>query len=186
MRKILTAGTVTLALLAAGMTLPASATTAPSAQEIAKAPAKKSTKKSKKPVVIKVQGHTARIVVRSPHGIRRATLNGTRLTNDEFRLRADGSHRVLRASSSHGLRHGRNVLRVSTNKRYKGVTTTTARFTVKGKRLLTGAGRDKRIAAGSGVTLTGTTPLPQHHPGEERAEHHVEAEVVGREHQPGQ
>ncbi|MCB0920601.1 MAG: hypothetical protein KDC08_02165 [Actinobacteria bacterium] len=157
MRKILTAGTVTLALLAAGMTLPASATTAPSAQEIAKAPAKKSTKKSKKPVVIKVQGHTARIVVRSPHGIRRATLNGTRLTNDEFRLRADGSHRVLRASSSHGLRHGRNVLRVSTNKRYKGVTTTTARFTVKGKRLLTGAGRDKRIAAGSGVTLTGTT-----------------------------
>lgn len=152
MRKPLTVGTITLAMLASTFTTPATA--APPKAAPASATASKPARTS--PLRVKVQGHTVRITVRAPHGIRRATLNGTRLANREFRLHDNGVHRTLVASSSHGLRHGKNVLNIRVDKRYRGTKALTTNFRVKGKPVLTGAGRDKRVAAGSAVTLKGT------------------------------
>jgi hypothetical protein len=180
MRKTLTVGTVTLAMLATSATLPATAAS-PSVAPAAQLAAKAGKKKAKKPLIAKprpgarITGHTVRITVRAAHGIRKATLNGTRLTSAEFRLGADGARRTMTASSSHGLRHGKNVLRVTANKRYKGTTEKTVRFTLKGKKILTGAGRDKQVTAGSGVTLKGTT---RRHPSQRQKSTTVKWQIV--------
>ncbi len=166
MRRPLTATTVTLALLGASFTVPASGT-APRDDRVAageqRVTAKSKTKRSPGIVSPKpnqtVRRHTTTVTVRAPHGVRTAQLNSTRLRGEEFTLHADGVRRSVKISSSHGLRHGRNTLRVTIDKRYKGTVTRTVRFTVKGKPLLTGAGRDRRAVAGSGVTLRGTVRL---------------------------
>lgn len=106
----------------------------------------------------RTSSHTVRIKVRAKHGIVRATLNGVRLVNAEFDLKKKG-RRTLLATSSHGLRHGRNTLTVVTKKRYQGTNRQTVRFTVKGKRTLLGAGRDQQVAAGSATRLRSATRL---------------------------
>ncbi len=160
MRKTLTVGAVTTAMLAGMCAIPASATALP-AQQLA---AKPKTKPAGSVIIApragqKVKRHTVKVTVRAPYGVRAARLNGTRLTNREFRLAPNGKRRTLVASSSHGLRHGTNTLRVTVNKRYKGTKTQTLRFTIQGKPVLTGAGRDKRVAAGTSVNIKGTSRL---------------------------
>ncbi|MCU0296064.1 MAG: hypothetical protein MUD05_08420, partial [Candidatus Nanopelagicales bacterium] len=135
MRKTLTVGAVTAAMLATMCTIPASATPTPTQKLAAKT-------KSTGSVIIapragqKVKRHTVKIKVRAPYGVRTARLNNTKLTNNEFRLAPNGVRRTLVASSSHGLRHGTNTLRIKVNKRYKGTTTRTVRFSVQGKPVL--------------------------------------------------
>lgn len=162
--RTFTVGTVTLALLGSACLTPASAaTSAISAQ--AAANASKSTKKSKTtgPAILapkngaRTGDHQVTIRVRAPHGVRSAVLNSTRLKHSEFSTASDGITHVVRASSSHGLRHGHNQLSVTINKRYRGKVTKTVTFSVKGKRLLTGAGRDRELVAGASLRLQGTT-----------------------------
>lgn len=159
MKKPLTAATVTLAMLGTVLTVPAAASepASPAAAQAATSTTKKQAKRSAAIVSPKasaaVRRHTVSITVRAPNGIRKAQVNGKRLAIRDFRLAADGIRRTAHISSSHGLRHGRNVVRVTINKRYQGTVTKTVRFTVKGKQLLTGAGRDRRIVSGASVNL---------------------------------
>jgi len=104
----------------------------------------------------RVKQHPVRIVVRAgpEDADLKARLNGTRVSKD-FTVARPG-RRVLDASASHGLRHGRNVLRVVARRRFGAqVRRSTLRFTVAHKRPLTGAGRDRRVVEGRKVELNG-------------------------------
>ena len=165
MKKSLTAATATFAMLGTALTMPAQATESASAAPASTIQAATTSKKKPKrsPAIVApkpgaaIKRHTVEITVRAPHGIRTARLNSTRINPRDFHLAADGVRRTVKVSSSHGLRHGRNVVRVTINKRYKGTVTKSVRFTVKGKRLLTGAGQDRRVVSGSAVKLKAST-----------------------------
>lgn len=165
MRSPLTATAVTLALLGSGMYASPATAAPPTDDRVVTGELRPQKKPKQSPTIVSpkpqqsVSRHTTRIIVRAPHGIRRAQLNTTRLRNNEFTLDADGARRVMTVSSSHGLKHGDNTLRITINKRYKGTVTKIVRFRVTGKQLLAGAGRERRVAAGSGVTLNGTARL---------------------------
>ncbi len=81
-----------------------------------------------------------------------ATLNGVAIGEDFGRVHR--SLRRLTISHSHGLRHGRNVLRVTAR---TGRTTrrATVRFVLGTSRPLVGAGRDTRAAVGAAIRLRG-------------------------------
>jgi hypothetical protein len=87
----------------------------------------------------------------------RATLNGVEIGEDFGRVHR--SLRRLTISHSHGLRHGRNVLRVTAR---TGRTTrrATVRFVLGTRRLLVGAGRDTHAAVGARISLRGVARHP--------------------------
>lgn len=101
-----------------------------------------------------VTGHRLRIVVRAGDetGDLAVTLNGRQVGRD-FSWGRRGL-RVLHSASSHGLRHGRNVLRVRA-RRGTTVRRATVRFTVTRRAPLAGAGRDRTVTAGVPVRLGG-------------------------------
>lgn len=118
-----------------------------------------------------ITAHRARIVVRSghEHGDLRATLNG-RAIGREFPLAGRGGRRTLWVSTSHGLRHGRNVLKVRARSGYR-TRSATVRFSVARRAPLVGAGRDRIVTAGTHTHLgghvrrhpraSGRTPAPR-------------------------
>lgn len=125
-------------------------------------------KKTPSPIVLpkkgqKLTGHRVNIVVRAghEHGDLSARLNGRQIGEDFARSKR--GIRKLRISSSHGLRHGRNVLRVKTRngihvRRGKVV------FRVVTKRPLTGAGRNRVGATGKKIHLRGRIIQSPHGP----------------------
>jgi hypothetical protein len=97
-----------------------------------------------RPVHAKVRAH--------PHDEVSFRLNGV-LTRDH-EAPAPKRYRRLSLSPSHGLRHGRNVLRVKVRKFHGGdVRRRTVRFRVKRKRPLAAAGRDVRLGADARIRL---------------------------------
>lgn len=106
-----------------------------------------------------VERHGLRIVVNAGpnRGDLRARLNGVRVTR--FFSVAPKGRRVLRASSAHGLRHGRNVLKVSVRSRGEQRRRATVRFRVAHTLPLTAAGVDRRVFAGKRVRLQGEVRL---------------------------
>jgi hypothetical protein len=115
------------------------------------APADAGSAKGKRPVVSPRPGqvvHSATALVRVRPGAGGVRLNGKRIggqLGDERR-----GVRALRASVSHGLKRGRNVLKVRRGKR-----TTTVRFAVRTEGPLVGAGVDRQVAVGGPVALKG-------------------------------
>jgi hypothetical protein len=115
------------------------------------APADAGAAKGKRPIVSPRPGqvvHSATALVRVRPGARGVRLNGKRIggqLGDERR-----GVRALRASVSHGLKRGRNVLKVRRGKR-----TTTVRFAVRTEGPLVGAGVDRQVAVGGPVDLKG-------------------------------
>jgi len=105
-----------------------------------------------------VTKHPVRIVVRAgrERGDVRARLNGVAVGR-EFRVGRTG-RRVLVASRTHGLRYGRNILRVAA-RRGTRVRRATRVFRVVHRLPLSGAGRDRRIAVGSKMKLRGRLAL---------------------------
>jgi hypothetical protein len=100
--------------------------------------------------------HPVRFVVRAgpEAGDLRARLNGVAIGR-HFLVKRRGV-RVLGVSNSHGLHHGRNVLKVvARSKRGTRIRRSKVRFDVTHKRPLTGAGRDRRIVRGSRFELNG-------------------------------
>jgi hypothetical protein len=100
--------------------------------------------------------HPVRLVVHAGPEITdlKARLNGVPVSRD-FLVRRRG-RRVLAASSSHGLRHGRNLLTVIAYTRHgTRIRRAKVRFNVAHKRPLAGAGRDRRIVRRSPVKLKG-------------------------------
>ncbi|MEX2105869.1 MAG: hypothetical protein WD810_03120 [Solirubrobacterales bacterium] len=83
----------------------------------------------------------------------RVSLNGVASSGGWSRIR-NRRLRKLRISPDHGLRHGRNVLRVSVRRRgAKRARAQTVTFRIAGRAPLAAAGRDRRIAAGSRIRL---------------------------------
>lgn len=80
-------------------------------------------------------------------------LNGVQIGGDFDRARR--GIRTLRASISHGLRPGRNVLRVRVRTRYSGTRRATVRFFDRRGRPFVGAGRDRRLVVGRRALLAG-------------------------------
>lgn len=100
--------------------------------------------------------HPVRLVVRAgpETGDLRARLNGVAIGR-HFLVQRRG-RRVLSVSNSHGLHHGRNVLKVVARTRNgTRVRRSTVRFSVAHRRPLAGAGRDRRIVRDSRVELRG-------------------------------
>jgi len=126
---------------------PAAATAAPSAGQAASSlvVAPKSGKR--------ISSHLVRIVVRSPDGpgALDARLNGMKV-GEEFGPAKRGL-RTLTVSVSHGLKRGRNTLRVRVHVGGRKDRTATRRFVVTTKGPLVGAGRDRRIVVGTRVPL---------------------------------
>lgn len=101
-----------------------------------------------------VGANHVRIRVRSPRGaVLRVRLNGVRVGKDFSRARR--GVRTLRASLSHGLRRGRNVLRVRVGPTGARAHAATVRFRVQRPRELVGAGRDRTLVVGNGWRLDG-------------------------------
>ena len=82
-----------------------------------------------------------------------ARLNGKDISKDFGETRR--GTRTLDASISHGLRHGRNVLRVTVQRPTGATRRKTVRFTVPASVPLVGAGRDERAVAGKPMELEG-------------------------------
>ncbi|MDW5594113.1 hypothetical protein VSS74_07190 [Conexibacter stalactiti] len=106
-----------------------------------------------------VTAHRVKLVVRAghEHGDLRVTLNGRQIGRD-FPLARRG-RRTLWIANSHGLRHGRNVLRVRARRGYE-TRTATVRFTVTRSAPLVGAGRDRSVTAGTPAHLGGHLHQP--------------------------
>jgi hypothetical protein len=108
-----------------------------------------------------VRSHRPRVRVRAPMRMRgvqsegglRVRLNGTRIGGDFGRPHK--GIRSLRTSMSHGLRHGRNVLRVRVLRRDGSVRRAKVRFIVRPKGPLVGAGRNRRVPVGATIRLGG-------------------------------
>jgi hypothetical protein len=86
----------------------------------------------------------------------RVWLNGESVS-EEFR-RADigkRNRRTVRLSASHGLRYGRNVVRVSRKRFMRKRRSHRVRFILTRDRPLVGAGRDRRVEVGRSIRLNG-------------------------------
>lgn len=89
----------------------------------------------------------------------RLILNGTVTAGGHSRI-DHARLRKLRISPNHGLRHGRNVLRVRVKRRgAKRARTQVVRFRVVGKAPLAAAGRDRSVAAHARIRLNGRQSL---------------------------
>ena len=128
-----------------------------------------------KPVVLKpkpgqqITRHPVRFVVHAGPEVQdlKARLNGVAIGR-QFLVRRPGI-RELSVSSSHGLRHGRNVLKVTARTRHgTRVRRSTVRFTVAHRRPLAGAGRDRRAVVGSPTELRGRVIEHPHGPSGDR------------------
>lgn len=108
-----------------------------------------------------VRSHRIRIRVRAGDlpGALRVRLNGVAV-GDDFGPARSGV-RMLITSVSHGLRRGRNVLRVTVLRSGRPPRRSTIRFTVRTRRHLTGAGRDRRVAIGATTAMTGRALAPR-------------------------
>jgi hypothetical protein len=105
----------------------------------------------------RVRTHPLKIVVRHAHdGLHglKSTLNGHKIAG-EFGATRRGRRRAS-VSSSHGLRHGKNVLRVAVRRPNGKWRRTTVRFRVAHRRPLAGAGRDRRVVVRRGARLRGS------------------------------
>jgi hypothetical protein len=91
----------------------------------------------------------------------RAKLNGVAI-GERFRVNLKGHRRYLEASLADGLRRGRNTLVVWVKQRDGSYRRAQVKFVVAHRKPLVSAGRDLRIAAGSGLELHGQLSLPQH------------------------
>jgi hypothetical protein len=101
-----------------------------------------------------VRSNHVRVRVRVPdRGVLRARLNGAAV-GDDFR-RARRGIRTLRASISHGLRRGPNVLWVRVHRPGRRGRRAVVRFRVRTSRALVGAGRDRTVVLGSRWRLGG-------------------------------
>lgn len=104
-----------------------------------------------------VQASPTTVTVRAPYGVStlRVTLNGRDVTGALSDPTTRG-RRTLRASASHGLRYGRNVLRIVRRDRTGGpVRRATRTFTLTRARPLVGAGVDRTVVAGLPTRLNG-------------------------------
>ena len=112
----------------------------------------------------RVRAHPLTVVVRSRDRVRdlRAKLNGKSISRDFGRTRHGKRH--ARISRSHGLKRGRNVLRVKVRRRNGKRRKQTVRFRIAHNRPIAGAGRDRRIVEGQGFRLHGSA-LPSRHSG---------------------
>jgi hypothetical protein len=108
--------------------------------------------------------HRVTVVVRAggEFGDLRASLNGRSVSRDFSAVRH--GRRTLVASASHGLRRGRNVLRVRARVGTV-VRSRTVRFTVTRRGPLVGAGRDRVVRVGSSLNLAATVKRSAAHPG---------------------
>ena len=106
----------------------------------------------------KVKGSPVRVSVRAAWKARklRVRLNGRSLS-PEFRRAPIRKHhiRTVRVSASHGLRYGKNVLRVSRKRFGRKRKRDKVTFSVPRHRPLVGAGRDRRVEVGRPVQLNG-------------------------------
>lgn len=94
-----------------------------------------------------VRSHLVKLRVRAKEGdLLTARLNGKAIGIDFDRPR--GGIRKLTVSASHGLRRGRNLLKVSVAKPNRAPRRAKIRFRVRTRRPLVGAGRDRRLSAG--------------------------------------
>lgn len=155
MRRHRLIAVVFLALLAGAALLAAPGTAKrPPAQRLVLAP-RSGHAYPAKPLAVRIRApRRARVTVR---------LNGS-VTRSGFVRRHRGRVRVLEASPSHGLRHGRNLLRVRVRRPgAKRARTATVRFRVVGNRPLAAAGRDRRLLADTRIRLDGrgSRPHPQ-------------------------
>jgi hypothetical protein len=101
-----------------------------------------------------VKTHPVRIEVRAgpEYGDLSARLNGVEV--GEHFARMSRNRRVLRASINHGLRHGKNVLRVKAWRKRR-LRSATVHFSIGHKRHMAGAGRDRVVPAGARFQLRG-------------------------------
>lgn len=104
----------------------------------------------------KIKKHPVRVVVRTGTRttVEAAKLNGTNI-RDVLRSRAPGRFSML-ASASHGLRHGKNTLRVRVLAANGKMRTSTSTFRIAHRRPLAGAGQDVTVQTGSTLRLKGT------------------------------
>ena len=103
--------------------------------------------------VIRSNHVTIRVRSRDLSGVLRARLNGVDVGGEFGRARK--GKRSLRTSVSHGLHHGRNVLKVRVRRRDKPTRRTKISFTVRRHRPLVGAGRDRSVVIHSRSQLRG-------------------------------
>ena len=96
---------------------------------------------------------TIRVRSRDLSGVLRARLNGVDVGGEFGRTRK--GVRRLQASVSHGLHHGRNVLKVRVRRRGKPPRREKIRFAVGRHRPLVGAGRDRSVVIDSRSQLRG-------------------------------
>jgi hypothetical protein len=101
-----------------------------------------------------VRSHVVRLRVRAGDRARLlARLNGVDVSGEFGRVRR--GVRTLRVSVSHGLRHGRNVLRVRVHRLARPARTVRVRFVVRRSDPLVGAGRDRTVVVGERSALLG-------------------------------
>jgi hypothetical protein len=141
-----------LVLLAVALVAPAQASAATTGVE-AKAKGKRVVVSPRPGQLIRANRVRLRVRARNVAGALAARLNGVPIGADFGR-----SHkgvRTLRASVSHGLRRGKNVLRVRVRELGKRPRTRVVRFRVRTIGPLVGAGRDRRVVVGERINLGG-------------------------------
>lgn len=112
-----------------------------------------------------------RVTVRAPYGVAtlRVTLNGRDVTSQLSKPDRRGRRTVL-ASASHGLRYGRNVVRVvRRDERGAPVRRAARSFTLTRARPLVGAGADRTVAVGTATRLNGRASRSRRAPKPARA-----------------
>jgi hypothetical protein len=138
-----------LAMLAVSLSIPAQSGAAASA----KAKGKRLVVSPRAGQVVRSHQVRLRVHSRTLTDTLRVRLNGTPIGED-FGAPRRGM-RTLRASLSHGLRRGRNVLRVTVRSRRGAIRATRVRFVVRTSKHLVGAGRDRELAVDGKVQIRG-------------------------------
>jgi hypothetical protein len=141
-----------LLLLAVALVAPAQAPAAPKVVG-AKAEGKRVVVSPRPGQLIRANRVLLRVRARNVAGALAARLNGVPIGADFGRARK--GVRTLRASVSHGLRRGRNTLRVRVRALGKRPRTRVVRFRVRTIGPLVGAGRDRRVVVGARIDLGG-------------------------------
>ena len=112
----------------------------------------------------RVASSPVRVSVRAPWKLEelRVWLNGQSLTREFDRANVKpNDRRTVKASASHGLRYGENVLRVSKQRYGHKPRREKVRFNLAGDRPLVGAGRDRRIHVGRSIRLNARSSRPR-------------------------
>jgi hypothetical protein len=141
-----------LVLLAVALVAPAQAPAAPTVGD-AKAEGKRVVVSPRPGQLIRANRALLRVRARNVAGALAARLNGVPIGADFGRARK--GVRTLRTSVSHGLRRGRNTLRVRVRELGKRPRTHVVRFRVRTIGPLVGAGRDRRVVVGERIDLGG-------------------------------